>query len=147
MTDFHLRPARSTDAGKVGAILSAFIDDTPWMPRIHTRAEDVAFAGMMIDKGFVTIAANDTVVGFSAREGEMVHALYVAEDARNQGCGAQLMAQMKAESPALKLWTFQANEGAQRFYLAHGFTEAERTDGAENDENLPDIRYVWRQEA
>ena len=56
MTACHLRPARTTDAGRVGAILSAFIDDTPWMPRIHTRAEDLSFAGMMIDRGWITVA-------------------------------------------------------------------------------------------
>jgi hypothetical protein len=32
----------------------------------------------------------------------------------------------------------------RRFYLRHGFTEAERTDGQRNDEREPDIRYVWK---
>jgi hypothetical protein len=42
----------------------------------------------------------------------------------------------------LKLWTLQSNAGAQRFYLRHGFVEADRTDGADNEERAPDILYV-----
>ena len=145
MTSFFLRPARSTDAGKTAAVLSGFIDETNWMPRIHTRAEDVSFTADMIDRGWVTVAELDgRVVGFSAREDDTVHALYVNAQARNQGCGASLLQAMQQEQGHLTLWTFQANTGAQRFYERHGFSEAERTDGDRNDEGLPDIRYVWK---
>lgn len=148
MTFFFLRPARSTDAGKTAAVLSGFIDETDWMPRIHTRAEDVSFTADMIDRGWVTVAELDArVVGFSAREGAMIHALYVDAQARNQGCGASLLQAIQQEQDHLTLWTFQANTGAQRFYERHGFAEAERTDGARNDERLPDIRYVWKRGA
>ena len=34
--------------------------------------------------------------------------------------------------------------GAQRFYLREGFAETARTDGARNEEGLPDIAYEWR---
>ncbi len=139
-----LRAARSTDAGAVGAILSAFIDDTPWMPRIHTRAEDLSFAGSMIERGWVTVAQIDgAVVGFAALNGAELNALYIAKGHRNRRIGAQLLDDAKAETPRIELWTFQANEGAQRFYTAHGFEEVERTNGADNDEKLPDIRYTW----
>ena len=50
MTERLMRPARSTDAGKAGAILSEFMEDTAWMPRIHTGAEDIGFVGSMIEK-------------------------------------------------------------------------------------------------
>ena len=142
-----LRAARSTDAGAVGTILSAFIDGTDWMPRIHTRAEDLSFAGHMIEKGWVTVAEDSHGIrAFSARNGADVHALYVAKDAQGQGIGADLLAQMQAATEHLTLWTFQANRGAQRFYLRHGFAEVERTDGARNDEGLPDIRYDWHKD-
>lgn len=142
-----LRAAQPTDAGAVGAILSAFIDTTDWMPRIHTRAEDLSFAGYMIEQGWVTVAETDAQVrAFSARNGADVHALYVANDAQGQGIGAGLLAHMQGATDYLTLWTFQANTGAQRFYLRHGFVEAERTDGARNDEGLPDIRYDWHKD-
>ncbi len=138
-----LRPARTTDAGAVGAILSEFVDSTPWMPRIHTRAEDLSFAGRMIDKGWVTVAEAPQVLGFMARDDTEVNALYVAGSARGQGLGSQLIEAAKAASETLCLWTFQANTAAQQFYLRHGFREITRTDGAGNDEKLPDIRYRW----
>ncbi len=144
---FVLRPALTTDAGQVAGILSAFIDETPWMPRIHTRAEDLSFAGDMIDRGWVTVAeAAEGVQGFIAREGDLIHALYVEAEVRGAGCGSALLRRMKAEAKALSLWTFQANARAQAFYRAHGFAEVDRTRG-ENDEGLPDVRFKWRRSA
>ena len=139
-----LRLATSLDAGAVGAILSEFVDTTPWMPRIHTRAEDLAHAARMIEFGWVTVAQHgDQVVGFMARDSVELNALYVAQIAQNDGVGAALLAQAQAAVEHLDLWTFQANTGAQRFYLRHGFSEVLRTDGANNDEKLPDIQLVW----
>ncbi|MFW2543861.1 N-acetyltransferase family protein [Primorskyibacter sp. 2E107] len=139
-----LRRARSTDAGKLGAMLSAFIDDTPWMPRLHSRAQDVGFTGLMIERGWVTVAATDTgPCGFLAREGAFVHALYLAPESQGKGIGQTLMTQAKSETDRLELWTFEANTGARRFYERMGFAEAECGDGSANDEGLPDIRYVW----
>ncbi|MEP5632580.1 MAG: GNAT family N-acetyltransferase [Tateyamaria sp.] len=148
MTALVLRAARSTDAGKVGAILSEFIDTTPWMPRIHTRAEDIGFAANMIDRRWVTVAEADAqVAGFSAQEGTELHALYVAEAARGKGIGAALLQAAMTQTDQLTLWTFQANTRAQTFYTRHGFAQKEQTDGARNDEGLPDIRFEWQREA
>lgn len=145
LRDLALRDARSTDAGAVGAILSALIDGTPWMPRLYSRAQDISFAGNMIDHGWVRVAEAQTgVVGFLARDGAEVNALYVAPEARGQGVGSALLTEAQSLSPALELFTFQANAGAQRFYARHGFSETARSDGAENDEGLPDIRLEWR---
>lgn len=144
MSHFSLRPARSTDAGRTGDILSAFIDNTDWMPRVHSRAEDLSFAADMIDRGWVTVAlAGEQVAGFSARDAEMVHALYVSERMWGRGLGSMLLSALQQESDRLILWTFQANTRAQGFYLKHGFAEVERSDGARNDEGLPDIRMEW----
>ena len=60
-----------------------------------------------------------------------------------QRIGHRLLRDAQKQETALELWTFQANEGAQRFYLREGFKEVERTDGQGNDEKLPDIRYRW----
>ncbi|MEM8578855.1 MAG: GNAT family N-acetyltransferase [Pseudomonadota bacterium] len=140
-----LRPARPEDALACGAILSAFIDGTDWMPRLHSRAEDIGFCGMMIDRGWVTVAGQPAQ-GFLAREDAFIHALYVAPDRQGRGIGKALLDAAKA-APRLELWTFQANLRAQAFYRREGFTEAERTDGARNDEGLPDIRFTWGRSA
>jgi GNAT superfamily N-acetyltransferase len=143
----NLRMARDLDAGAVGAILSEFVDTSDWMPRIHTRAEDIAHAARMIDLGRVHVAEQGgTVVGFCARNGDDLDALYVAADKRGQGVGAALLRDAQSAVDRLELWTFQANEGAQRFYLRHGFVEVQRTDGSGNDERLPDIQYEWQRE-
>jgi GNAT superfamily N-acetyltransferase len=142
-----LRPARSTDAGCVGAILSQFIDTTLWMPRLHSRAQDVAFAGRMIDKGWVTVAeagADGVVCGFLALDGSDIEALFVQAEVRSSGIGSALLERAKTHSDRLGLWTFEANDGARRFYARHGFREAARGDGSGNEEGLPDIRLEWR---
>ncbi|MEP5731749.1 MAG: GNAT family N-acetyltransferase [Sulfitobacter sp.] len=142
-----LRQARSTDAGKVGGILSEFAQTTPWMPKLHTGAEDVAHAGVLIDRGWVTIAQIDgKVAGFAAFDDPDLDALFVTQSARGQGVGTALISHLQSQHPVLELWTFQANTPAQQFYLKHGFSEVERTDGARNDESLPDMRFVWRRE-
>lgn len=142
-----LRDARSTDAGKVGAILSEFTATTDWMPRLHTGAEDIAHAGAMIERGWVSIAEVDgDVVGFAACDDNDLDALYVTRSARGNGVGTALLQQLKRAHTALSLWTFQANGPAQEFYVKHGFEEQGRTDGTGNDEGLPDIRFQWRKE-
>ena len=148
MTGPKLRAARSTDAGKVGRILSDFIDDTAWMPRVHTRAQDIGFAGQLIDKGWVTVADDaGQVTGFIACDGETVQALYVNSETRCNGVGARLLRHAQDQCDTLTLWTFQANTAAHRFYARHGFAEVERTDGSGNDEGLPDVRLEWKKEA
>lgn len=142
-----LRPARSTDAGKTGAILWAFCHDTPWMPELYTGAETVAFCGTMIDRGWMTVAELDgRIVGFLARHKEEINALYVAKEQCGAGFGLQLLDHAKQGSDRLSLWTFDANVGAQRFYRREGFVETARTQGAGNQENLPDIAFMWTKE-
>lgn len=142
-----LRAATPLDAGRVGAILSAWIDETPWMPRVHTRAQDIAHASMMVDRGWVTVSEDNEITGFLARDSDDIHALYIAPEARGQGTGSQLLTQAMQQEPKLTLWTFQANTGAQSFYERHGFVATRRTDGSGNDEGLPDIRYDWQRTA
>ena len=139
-----LRAARPTDAGAVGTILSEFVDTTDWMPRLHSRAEDLAHAGAMIARGWVTVAERTgEVIGFAARDGDALNALYVRQAARGQGIGEALLNHAKKDTPVIELWTFQVNRAAQRFYRRHGFREVGCTDGNRNDEGLPDIQYKW----
>ncbi|MEM6760913.1 MAG: GNAT family N-acetyltransferase [Pseudomonadota bacterium] len=143
-----LRAAGALDAGAVGGILSEFIDETAWMPRLHSRAQDISFAGDMIARGWVQVAITRSgVAGFLARDQAEVHALYVARAARRCGVGAALLTAAQAHARMLRLWTFQANVGAQAFYAAHGFREVQRSDGSRNDEGLPDIELTWEREA
>ena len=134
-----IRPARPEDAPPMGAILSDWIDATPWMPRLHTREEDVAFCAALVPYAHVS----GDVDGFIALDGEDIPALYVASGARRQGHGPALLDHAKAHARHLSLWTFAANGDALAFYAAQGFAETARTDG-ENEERLPDVRLEWR---
>lgn len=146
-----IRPAQPTDAGAVAAILSQFIDTTDWMPRLYSRAEELSFAGLMVDRGWVLVAEpagqGTGIAGFMALDAGFLHALYVACERRGQGVGQALLDRAKAGADRLELHTFQANTGAQRFYARAGFREVGRGDGrgqgSVNDEGLPDIRLIW----
>ncbi len=145
MSLYIIRAAILDDAPQVGAILSAWVDETPWMVRIYSHAADQNHAAMLVRRGWVSVACLDGgVAGFLARDGSEIHALYVARGARGRGLGKALLKCAKQQSDHLGLWTFQANIRAQAFYLREGFCEVARSDGADNDEGLPDIRYEWR---
>ncbi len=86
--------------------------------------------------------AAGALAGLLVLDGPWLDQLYA--DPPGRGTGAALLAVAKRERPdGLRLWAFQSNHGAQRFYLRHGFVEEERTDGSRNEERAPDIRFAW----
>ena len=86
-----------------------------------------------------------TVVGVLALSDGRLDQLYLAPEWRGRGIGDRFVALAKERQPGgLRLWTFLVNEPARRFYLRHGFTEDERTDGSGNEEHEPDVRCSWR---
>lgn len=146
----EFRPAMPSDAGDCAAILNAWIDATPWMPRCHPH-DDIArhTRDVVLRERDVTIAARDgTTCGYLAidRSEAMITALYLAASCRRQGIGRVLLAHAKSKLPkGLSLWTFEANHGAQRFYQREGLREASRSAG-DNEEGLPDILFTWTPE-
>ena len=63
-----------------------------------------------------------------------------------EGIGQRLLDAMLEEAvaaaiPVFKLWTFQRNAGARRFYERNGFVAVEFGDGSGNEEREPDVRY------
>ena len=143
-----LGPATALDAGAVGAILHRFNQDTDWMHKLYSEAETISFAGVMIDRGWVTVATRDGAdLGFMARDGAEICSLYLRAEAQGQGIGVQFLAEAKAASSVLELWAFEANEGARRFYKREGFREVARSDGDRNEEGLPDVRLRWQRGA
>ena len=130
-------------APALARILSDWIDETDWMPRLNSRADDLAFVTGLVSTGNAAVLLDDTCPqGFLACRNDMMTALYVAGPARNRGGGKALLDFAKVRHDRLGLWTFQANEGAVRFYRREGFVEDGRTPG-NNAEQLPDLRMVW----
>ena len=83
------------------------------------------------------------LVGLLVLNEDWLDQLYVEPALTGHGIGSELIRLAKRVRPeCLRLWTFESNLGAQRFYERHGFRPIERTAG-DNEEGAPDILYVW----
>jgi GNAT superfamily N-acetyltransferase len=103
------------------------------------------FAEVLHRETEVWVADGGSIVGVMALSETMVEQLYVAPLATGSGVGSELLNVAKAQRPGgLGLWTFQSNAGARRFYERHGFVAVEWGDGTNNENNRPDVRYVWQ---
>ncbi len=103
----------------------------------------------LVPLGGVTVAECEGVavglMAVSREEGTgWIDHLYLLPTAVGQGIGTQFIERAKTElGPPIRLYTFQANEGARRFYERHDFGAVEFTDGTSNEERCPDIQYLW----
>lgn len=140
----RLGDATPDDAPALARILGQWVAATDWMPKLHSADEDEGFLRHLIASRTVRVArTGGRPVGFLARQGGEVEALYIAPGERGRGIGSALVDEAKAQGH-LGLWTFQANSRAIAFYRRHGFAEVTRTDGSRNEERLPDLRLEWR---
>jgi GNAT superfamily N-acetyltransferase len=151
MSEIELRRATDADADAVGTIfIESFRAALPTVTRAHDD-DDVRdyVRDILIAQHETWVATDDgIVVGMMALTPGWVEQLYVAPDRLGRGYGRQLLDLAKERSDGeLQLWTFQVNARARRFYERNGFTIAEMTDGAGNEEREPDIRYVWKLES
>jgi ribosomal protein S18 acetylase RimI-like enzyme len=148
-TSVRIRAARSQDIAACASILNEWIDETDWMPRVHTReAVEQFYRDVVFQERKLFVAEMEgKISGLMALTSDaMVSALYVGRTFRRRGIGSHLVNRAKRElGDVVSLWTFQANTGAQTFYSAHGFREINRTDG-DNEEGLPDILMEWQAE-
>ena len=143
---FTLRRATSCDADAIADVYSASFRLLTFLPMLHTIDEYRWFiANVILKECEVTVAEDETgIVAFLALKGDEVCLLYTRPDRIGMGAGTQLIEAAKATGiGALELWCFQANERARRFYEARGFRAIRFTDGADNDERMPDVRYRW----
>lgn len=118
----------------------------PWLPVLHEREEAVAFFRDVVlarVEVWIEVAAGGELVGFIAFGGGEVEHLYVAPGRQKQGTGSRLLALAQAQGEPLELWVFRRNEPARAFYRRHGFRPVRETDGMDNEEREPDVRYRW----
>jgi GNAT superfamily N-acetyltransferase len=147
---FTLRRATACDADAIANVYSASFRLLTFLPMLHTIEEYRWFiANVILNECEVTVAEDESgIVAFLARQGEEVRLLYTRPDRIGMGTGTQLIDAAKASGiGALELWCFQANERARRFYEARGFHAIRFTDGAQNEEQMPDIKYRWENPA
>ena len=85
------------------------------------------------------------IVGFAARDGAWLTQLYVKPGWTGHGIGRQLLdavlAEAAARTPVLRVYTFQRNAGARRFYERNGFVATALSDGKANAEGEPDVLF------
>ena len=125
---------------------ASFDERLPWLAGLHTPDEDRAyFHDRVFADGDVWGALEaGVVVGVIAFSDQWIDQLYILPAFQGRGLGSALLDVAKRSGRALKLWTFEKNAGARRFYEARGFMEIERTDGQGNEEGEPDVLYGWR---
>ena len=145
--EFTLRLLSSADAAasarlhrEAGALIPGY--DTS----IHTSEEDLAFHRDTViptDDAWGAFA-NGQMQGFIALLPGWIDHLYVEPALHRCGIGSKLVHFAQARQNELRLYTFQSNVNARAFYERHGFVIEELTDGTRNEEQMPDITYLWR---
>ena len=115
-------------------------------PAVHTDAEVRQwFEEVVLPTREVWVAGTPhQPVALMVLDDEWIDQLYVDPASARQGIGRTLLDHAKMQRPkGLKLWTFQSNLDARRFYEQHGFVSVAMTDG-DNEERAPDVCYEWR---
>jgi GNAT superfamily N-acetyltransferase len=147
-SEVTIRPAVAGDAIAVADVYLASFHATYDFPLAHTddqvrgwiRETVIAHGGT-----WVAVDADGAVVAMMVVARDELDQLYVRPDRLGEGVGRRLLDRAKEQSPAgLRLYTFQVNERARRFYERNGFIAEWFGDGSANEEGQPDVRYVWR---
>ncbi len=147
---FRLRRATANDADAIANVYSASFRLLTFLPMLHTIEGYRWFTvNVILNDCEVTVAeAKSGIVAFLARRGEEIRLLYTRPDRIGMGAGTHLIDAAKDTGiGALELWCLQANERVRRFYEARAFHAIRFTDGAQNEEQMPDIRYRWENPA
>jgi ribosomal protein S18 acetylase RimI-like enzyme len=145
--DVRVHQATSDDAREIAEVFIASFGSLTFLPRLHTDDEHRAFvANVVLAQQDVFVARDDgRIAGFIAMaHGNVVEHLYVHPERQRRGIGTALLSEAKARMPGgFRLWVFQQNEEARRFYERNGLLVVELTDGSGNEEKTPDALYEW----
>ena len=152
--DVIFRPATDTDAEQVASVLlasrKAFL---AFAPLAHADDDVRAWvASFLIPGGGVSVAvargSSEEVVGMMAVSQQngiaWIDQLYLHPSVVGHEIGTRFidLAKESLGSP-IRLYTFQENAGARRFYERHGFRAIAFSDGSDNEEHCPDVLYEW----
>tara|TARA_B110000208_G_scaffold9886_1_gene12573 strand:- start:383 stop:829 length:447 start_codon:yes stop_codon:yes gene_type:complete len=133
-----------SDAVEISQMLEDWAEATSWIPQVHSALERADYGRWLLDHTKVTILRHEgQSVGFLALEDNIVQSLYIKDGFQRLGFGQAAMRYAQEQFNELRLWVFQANDGAQQFYQKMGFEALETSDGQDNDYGLPDILYFW----
>jgi GNAT superfamily N-acetyltransferase len=144
-----LRQANAADAV---AVADVYLESRKWLlpfaPLVHHDHSIRRWINEhLIPSGNVRVAVHDdAVIAMCATShdgiSKWIDQLYVAPTAVGVGVGTLLLvdAIAKLRRP-IRLYTFQQNLRARRFYEHHGFVPISFGDGTGNEEGIPDVLY------
>jgi GNAT superfamily N-acetyltransferase len=119
-----------------------------YAPSAHTEIDVRRWVReYLIPTGRVTLAQiDDIIAGVVAtsleEEVTWIDQMWVLSTEVGQGIGSMLLAHvLRLAAAKVRLYTFQENTGARRFYERYGFTAVKFTDGRNNEEHCPDVLY------
>lgn len=144
-----IRPATYADVNPIVDIIIATRGAAmPYAPLAHTEAEIYEWVTAVLIPSGGTIVADHlgSVVGFAAvsHDGNFtwIDQMYLSLSHTGQGIGTRLLREIirTAHGP-VRLFTFQENLQARRFYERHGFKALTFSDGLGNEERCPDVLY------
>lgn len=156
MAEVSIRVAGRFESEACADVFRAAWRGMPFVPQnLHTDAEDRRWMRDVFASQLVLVAeiagdgddagGSGKIVGLLSMSDGTVHNLYVRPGYQSQGIGHSLIEMAKTCSGGdLKLWVFEPNKGAIRFYERHGFLTVRKTDGRDNEEKVPDRLMAWR---
>jgi ribosomal protein S18 acetylase RimI-like enzyme len=150
--DLTIRQAELGDAAEIASVYIASRKLLQaYAPLTHSDKAIVDWvANTLIPSCDVTTALmNHKIIGLCVTSHEKgfnwINQLYVHPQYINQGVGTALLkSTLRKLQASVRLYTFQANANASRFYEQHGFVAIEFSDGANNEERAADILYEYK---
>ena len=146
---FTLREGTPEDSDELAALfLASRREALPYLPELHTDAETFRWmCDVVLTECRVWVAEEEGpgLAGFLALRGDHVDHLYVLPGRQRLGIGSRLLNAAKQAAPErLRLYTFQRNTAARRFYEERSFAAIKFGDGSDNEECEPDVLYEWK---
>ena len=146
-----LRPALPEDAQAVASVLiesrKHFLPTVPWA---HTESEVRQWVQEhLVPGGGVTVCEQGTqivaVLATSLEPGvAWIDQLYVLPGHTKTGIGTRLLRHAHQSLPRpIRLYTFQSNSVARRFYEKEGYICIQLSDGSNNEEKTPDALFEF----
>ena len=146
--DCSIRPARVEDLPACAAVVNAFIDATPWLPRTLSHEEIAGhFPPDVLERRKILVAdTGGTISGYMSLNipENFLAALYLGPEVRGQGIGRAMLARAREMMPAgFTLTVWEPNRDAIRFYRREGLVEDPQGRVTGTDDGVPTLLYRW----